>query len=267
MPSQRTQLLRSPAPPATAACALAKFPALKPDIVLLDIEMPEMDGLETVRELRKIDARVPIIMFSTLTEHGAAATLEALALGATDYVTKPSNRNMAATLEAVSRELIPRIHALCHFPEVPILRSAPKLPAIPPRSCEAALAVARCRWWRLEFLPAVRTRWLGFCRRCPRTFPVPVCHRAAYAANFHVAAGGAPLGEVGVAGAGVRLRRTAHAWLRRDRSGRFSHGGAAGGWSRSAKNASGPEGKFLPSVGRCAFSARSPASTARERWP
>ena len=98
--------------------ALAKFPLLKPDIVLLDIEMPEMDGLETVRQLRKIDRRVPIIMFSTLTEHGAAATLEALALGATDYVTKPSNADLAGTLETVSRDLIPRIRALCHLPEL-----------------------------------------------------------------------------------------------------------------------------------------------------
>jgi two-component system chemotaxis response regulator CheB len=96
--------------------ALAKFAALKPDIVLLDIEMPEMDGLETVRELRKIDARVPILMFSTLTERGASATLEALALGATDYLTKPSNTDMAATSEMVSSELLPRIRALCHLP-------------------------------------------------------------------------------------------------------------------------------------------------------
>ena len=96
--------------------ALAKFAALKPDIILLDIEMPEMDGLETVRELRKIDARVPILMFSTLTERGASATLEALALGATDYLTKPSNTDMAATSETVTRELLPRIRALCHLP-------------------------------------------------------------------------------------------------------------------------------------------------------
>ena len=80
--------------------ALANFPSLKPDIVLLDFEMPEMDGLATVRELRKIDPRVPIIMFSWLTERGAAVTLEALSLGATDYVTKPSNSDMAATVEA-----------------------------------------------------------------------------------------------------------------------------------------------------------------------
>src|SRR5579871_2381189 len=95
--------------------ALAKFPVLKPDIVLLDIEMPEMDGLETVRELRKIDSRVPIIMFSTLTERGAATTLEALALGATDYVTKPSNVNGAATMETITSELIPKIRALCRI--------------------------------------------------------------------------------------------------------------------------------------------------------
>jgi two-component system, chemotaxis family, protein-glutamate methylesterase/glutaminase len=88
--------------------ALAKFQSVRPDIVLLDIEMPEMDGLETVRELRKIDSRVPIIMFSTLTERGALVTLEALALGATDYVTKPSNLDGKATLDAIIRELIPK---------------------------------------------------------------------------------------------------------------------------------------------------------------
>jgi two-component system, chemotaxis family, protein-glutamate methylesterase/glutaminase len=110
--------------------ALTKFPLLKPDIVLLDIEMPEMDGLETVRELRKIDRRVPIIMFSTLTERGATATLEALALGATDYVTKPSNTDMAGTQDTVSHELIPRIRALCHLPDV-AAAGAFDLPAVP----------------------------------------------------------------------------------------------------------------------------------------
>jgi two-component system, chemotaxis family, protein-glutamate methylesterase/glutaminase len=96
--------------------ALAKFPRLKPDIVLLDIEMPEMDGLATVRELRKVDARVPIIMFSTLTERGATITLEALSAGASDYVTKPSNADAATTSQAILAELIPKIRALCRLP-------------------------------------------------------------------------------------------------------------------------------------------------------
>ena len=115
---------------------LAKFQQTHPDIVLLDIEMPEMDGLETVRELRKIDARVPIIMFSSLTERGAAVTLEALALGATDYVTKPSNVDGAATFEAVTHELIPKIRALCRLPmthtTMPEIKPVPRpVPAIP----------------------------------------------------------------------------------------------------------------------------------------
>jgi two-component system, chemotaxis family, protein-glutamate methylesterase/glutaminase len=109
---------------------LAKFSALKPDIVLLDIEMPEMDGLETVRELRKIDPHIPIIMFSTLTERGAAVTLDALAAGASDYVTKPSNTDIASTSDAVLKDLIPRIRALCRLPEISIPAVA-KLPPVP----------------------------------------------------------------------------------------------------------------------------------------
>src|SRR5262245_1280050 len=70
---------------ANGRIALARLPQVSPDIVILDIEMPELDGLATLKELRKTYPRLPVIMFSALTERGAAATLEALALGATDY--------------------------------------------------------------------------------------------------------------------------------------------------------------------------------------
>jgi len=106
--------------------ALSKFEALKPDIVLLDIEMPEMDGLETVQELRKIDRLIPIIMFSSLTERGASVTLEALSLGATDYVTKPSNIDGTATFATVTQELIPKIRALCHLPDIRVQTIRPR---------------------------------------------------------------------------------------------------------------------------------------------
>jgi two-component system, chemotaxis family, protein-glutamate methylesterase/glutaminase len=109
---------------------MAKFPGLQPDIVLLDIEIPEMDGLETVRELRKLDSRVPIIMFSKMTERGATVTLEALALGATDYVTKPSNLDGKATLEAILRELIPKIRALCRVPGAHAVPAPPGTPLV-----------------------------------------------------------------------------------------------------------------------------------------
>lgn len=90
--------------------ALQKLAQLAPDLVVLDVEMPEMNGIETLRELRKQWPRLPVIMFSTLTERGAATTLEALSLGATDYITKPSNQ--ASILDAKQRvrdDLLPKI--------------------------------------------------------------------------------------------------------------------------------------------------------------
>src|SRR5262249_53512988 len=92
--------------------ALAKLPELNPDLVVLDVEMPEMDGLATLRELRKTHPRLPVIMFSALTERGAAATLDALALGASDYFAKPAAAGMDASLEVVRERLVPQIKAL-----------------------------------------------------------------------------------------------------------------------------------------------------------
>jgi two-component system chemotaxis response regulator CheB len=92
--------------------ALEKIEELKPDVVTLDIEMPEMDGLATLRELRARRIKTPVIMFSTLTERHASATLEALALGAADYVTKPANVGSASkAIERVREDLIPRVKA------------------------------------------------------------------------------------------------------------------------------------------------------------
>jgi two-component system chemotaxis response regulator CheB len=75
--------------------------------------MPVMDGLETLRELRRSFPDLPVIMFSTLTDRGAAATLEALELGAQDYVTKPANvGSVQASMASVREQLIPKIKAL-----------------------------------------------------------------------------------------------------------------------------------------------------------
>jgi two-component system chemotaxis response regulator CheB len=97
---------------ANGRLAIQKLEQLQPDVVTLDIEMPEMDGLATLRELRNRRIRIPVIMFSTLTERHATATLEALALGAADYVTKPANvGSTTRALERVRDDLIPRIKA------------------------------------------------------------------------------------------------------------------------------------------------------------
>ncbi len=93
--------------------ALAKMAELKPDAVTLDIEMPIMDGISCLRELRKTYARMPVVMFSTLTERGASSTMDALAAGASDYVTKPSNvGSVTESRKNISDQLIPKLIAL-----------------------------------------------------------------------------------------------------------------------------------------------------------
>jgi two-component system chemotaxis response regulator CheB len=95
---------------ANGILAVQRAAELKPDAITLDIEMPEMDGLTTVRKLREASCKACIVMCSTLTSRGAAATLDALLLGANDYVTKPSNTGpMGTALTMLRDELIPKL--------------------------------------------------------------------------------------------------------------------------------------------------------------
>lgn len=86
---------------------------LSPDILVLDLEMPRLNGLDVLDRLRVENPRLPVIMCSAYTEHGARSTLEALGRGASDYVTKPSEqRDFATAMHSLSQQLLPRIAAL-----------------------------------------------------------------------------------------------------------------------------------------------------------
>ncbi len=94
--------------------ALNRLAELRPDVVLLDLEMPVMDGLETLVALRKTHARLPVIMFSRFTRRGVEATVHALTLGADDYVPKPGDGlEVGACVEEL---LIPKIKLLGRRP-------------------------------------------------------------------------------------------------------------------------------------------------------
>jgi two-component system chemotaxis response regulator CheB len=98
---------------ATGRIALAKIDRYRPDIVILDVEMPEMDGIETLQQIRKLAPRLPVIMFSTRTERGTVATIEALTRGASDYVAKPSSMgNVLLAMARVREEMVPKIQVL-----------------------------------------------------------------------------------------------------------------------------------------------------------
>ncbi len=106
--------------------ALAAIPLLKPDVVTLDIEMPEMDGLETLRHIRKRHPKLRTIMFSTLTTRGASKTFEALALGADDYVAKASNAgSLDLSLVSLRSELVPKIKQFFGTPMTAMPASKP----------------------------------------------------------------------------------------------------------------------------------------------
>jgi len=89
------------------AFALKKIEELQPDVVTLDLEMPRMDGMETLRMIMK-RAPLPVILFSTHSKEGGYATLKALALGAVDFLAKPKDAAIGH-LEAIADDLIVKI--------------------------------------------------------------------------------------------------------------------------------------------------------------
>jgi two-component system, chemotaxis family, protein-glutamate methylesterase/glutaminase len=156
--------------------ALGLLEHLRPDLILLDVEMPVMDGLATLRKLRSRGLRMPVIMCSSLTQRGARVTIEALASGASDYVAKPAGQASAAeAIRALAHELLPRIFALTApavsvaplAPRPPLLSEVPAVPRNQPIASSPSVLVIGVSTGgpaALDLLlPAL-----------PRSFPLPV---------------------------------------------------------------------------------------------
>jgi two-component system chemotaxis response regulator CheB len=102
---------------------LQRISQLNPDVLTLDIEMPDMGGIAMLRQIRRSYPHLRVIMFSTLTERGAAVTLEALTLGADDYVAKVSNEgSLDRSMSRLRDEMIPKVK---QFFVLPAESSAP----------------------------------------------------------------------------------------------------------------------------------------------
>ena len=84
---------------------------LNPDIVTLDLEMPVMDGLETLKALRRLNKKYNVIMLSSLTESGSRYTLECLDWGAIDFIHKPSG-SISMDIAKIGEELLEKIHGI-----------------------------------------------------------------------------------------------------------------------------------------------------------
>lgn len=98
--------------------ALARIRTLKPDIVTLDVEMPEMNGLEVLEALKKESISVGVIMISSLTIRGGDMTMKALELGAFDFITKPEGGSTDQNMAAIRQSLAPLLKAYADQKEV-----------------------------------------------------------------------------------------------------------------------------------------------------
>lgn len=160
---------------ANGQIALAKLPQLNPDAITLDMEMPVMDGLQTLAAIRKTHRTLPVIMFSTLTERGASATLDALALGASDYVTKPANvGSVGAAMQRVRNELIPKIRALCGRNTAPAEPIGGEIKAVAPRPQYGLIAPAQVDVLAIGVSTGGPNALAALLPGLVRNFPVPI---------------------------------------------------------------------------------------------
>ncbi len=123
---------------------------VRPDVVVLDLEMPEMNGFETLAALRQSHPRLPVIVYSHLSAQGATATLEALALGATDFALKPRADGIGLAVEQVRERARP-----AHHRRLPPDRKAST--PTPPRPTSASWGGSPP--WRWPPPPVARTPW------------------------------------------------------------------------------------------------------------
>jgi two-component system chemotaxis response regulator CheB len=125
---------------------LAAVIRLRPDVVVLDLEMPRMHGLDALERLRLEEPGLPVIMCSAYTQRGARSTLDALAMGAADYVMKPSEQSDPSTaMQTLASQLLPKIAALAGagFEVLSGVRGKTTRQVIAESKLSPALAVAR----------------------------------------------------------------------------------------------------------------------------
>ncbi len=233
---------------ANGRIALEKMNQLAPHLVILDVEMPDMDGLTALAHLRNSHPRTPVIMFSSLTKLGAAATLEALALGAADFFAKPAGPGgLDAARQLIRQELAPAIRAAVR-PKSPRskIASPPSAPVSGSPARPAATAAQRVDVVAIGGSTggpncAGRAVW-----RVAGELSDAHLGRAAHAPHVYRSAGRSPVAQLAHRGKRSSGLRGAAAGSGLGRSRRLSPGRGSGRSRVLPQDQSGAAGELLP---------------------
>lgn len=109
---------------------LDKIPRIKPDIILLDLEMPEMNGIEFLKERKRLNINIPVVILSSIAVRGAKVTMEALSLGASDFILKPSG-SISEDIHVVRDRIVATLLAYGSPPRPPTVEKAHVTSSIP----------------------------------------------------------------------------------------------------------------------------------------
>lgn len=191
---------------ANGLIAMDKVRADKPDAITLDIEMPEADGLTTLKMLKEEFPTIPVLMVSTLTQRGAEVTVEALLLGASGYVHKPSfSAGRQEARDAFSAALVPKLLAVTgraahqpaagSAPEKKSIRPSPKRVSVAPGTPPKILAIGSSTGGPaalldlLGSLPARFSLPIVIAQHMPPTFTERLAKRLSDKTHFEVKEG------------------------------------------------------------------------------
>ncbi len=167
---------------ANGRIALEKVAQTQPDLLLMDLEMPEMDGIEVLRRLNAARSPVGAIVLSALTAQGAQSTLDCLELGVFDFILKPASGSFDENVRRIREELKPRLAAYSRRRDVrAILAGASRRSAPPSARRHARLRRPQLRLrhpanpksWLSASRPAAPRHWARCCLAFPPVCPLP----------------------------------------------------------------------------------------------
>ncbi len=173
--------------------ALSKMKMHEPDLIILDLEMPEMDGITFLKEKNKLRNKIPVIILSSIATKGAAITMEALSLGASDFITKPSGsvsldiaeigEKLKSLIKAYGRDFIRR-HGVDHNKHTPLakpkeVKTTPVIARAPAINRDWEKISPQCKHGKFEILAiGISTGGPNALRKVfamiPGDFPLPI---------------------------------------------------------------------------------------------